>query len=134
MPFGVSDYSWSGAVNDYLARWVAGIQPDADHRKVVIAPHWLEGWKWFEIQRLQIGRDEIGYRYDQAGDTTTVRAHEAGPDPMQIELVLPVSRPPREVRLDGHALSADAYRATGNELHISFPGDGNRLIEMVSEK
>ena len=134
MPFGVSDYSWSGAVNDYLARWVAGIQPDADHRKVLIAPHWFEGWKWFEVQHLQIGRDEIGYRYDQIGDTTTVRAHEAGPDPMQIELVLPVSRPPKEVRLDGQTLTANAYQVNGNEVHITFPGGEKGLIEVISQK
>lgn len=134
IPFGVSDYSWSGAISDYIVRWVAGIQPNADRRKIVIAPHWFEGWKWFEVQRLQIGRDEIGYRYDQAGDTTTIRAHEAGPDPMQIELVLPVSRSPEEVRLDGHTLPATAYQVTENELHITFPGDGNRLIEVISQK
>ena len=86
------------------------------------------------MQHLQIGRDEIGYRYDQIGDTTTVRAHEAGPDPMQIELVLPVSRPPKEVRLDGQTLTANAYQVNGNEVHITFPGGEKGLIEVISQK
>lgn len=132
MPFGVADYSWSGALDDYLMRWVAGIQPRADQGKVVIAPHWFEGWKWFEVHRVRIGQDVIGYRYDSAGDTQRFRLDEAGSQSLHIELVLPATRAPRDVRLDGHAMSASDYRLEGDALHISVPGSGSRTVEVVN--
>jgi GH15 family glucan-1,4-alpha-glucosidase len=130
MPFGVADYSWSGAINDYLTRWVAGIVPDAARAKLIIAPHLFAEWTWFEIGRVHIGRDEIGYRYDVSPGKQLIHVRDAGPAPLHIELVLPATQTPRSVLLDGREMPSEAFRVDGGELHISLPGSGSRTIEV----
>ncbi|MGC2637067.1 MAG: trehalase family glycosidase, partial [Acidobacteriaceae bacterium] len=132
VPFGVADYSWSGAINDYLVRWVAGIQPAADQGKVVIAPHLLAGWKWFSISRVRIGQNDVGYRYDISAEKQQIRVQNTGPGPLQIDLELPVTQAPRSVMLDGQAMPASAYRIEDGELHITLPSGATRNVEVLN--
>ena len=131
IPFGVADYSWSGAVDDYLTRWVAGIQPDAPQHKLVIAPHLFAGWKSFELDRLHIGHDEVGYRYEYSSGHTRIRLNDDGPDSFQTELVLPAKEPPQKVLLDGAPIPAGGYHVENGLLHISVPGHGTRTVEVL---
>lgn len=131
IPFGVADYSWSGAVDDYLARWVAGVQPNAPQRKLLIAPHLLAGWNRFEVDRLHIGHDEVGYRYERSNGGTRIRVSDIGPDELQVELALPASASPRQVLLNGAPLGADLWRVEGGSLHVTVPGKGTRTVEVM---
>jgi glycogen debranching enzyme len=130
-PFGVADYSWSGAVNDYLTRWVAGVQPDAPKYSLVIAPHLLNGWKTFELDHLHIGHNQIGYRYEESGQRTRIRLSDEGPDRFNTELVLPATQPPHQVLLNGAAMGAEAYRMQNGELHIAVPGSGTQTVDVM---
>lgn len=131
IPFGVADYSWSGAVDDYLARWVAGVQPNAAQHKLLVAPHLFVGWNWFEVDRMHIGRDEVGYRYERSNGGTRIRVSDIGPDELQVELALPASASPRQVLLNGAPLGADLWRVEGGSLHVTVPGKGTRTVEVM---
>jgi hypothetical protein len=131
LPFGVADYSWSGALNDYLTRWVAGVQPDAPQHKLLIAPHLFPGWQQFEVERLHIGQDEVGYRYQQSGGNTRIQVSDEGPDGFETELVLPVKESPHQVMVDGAAISTASWRVQDGRLHIVLPGHGTRTVEVV---
>jgi len=129
--FGVADYSWSGALNDYLTRWVAGVQPDVPRHMLLIAPHLFAGWNSFEIQRLHIGHDEIGYRYEESNGHIRVRISDDGPDAFQTELALPLKDTPHQVLVDGSTILQSAYHFEGGMLHIALPGHGTRAVEVV---
>jgi hypothetical protein len=131
MPFGVADYSWSGAVNDYLTRWVAGVQPDVPKHALVIAPHLFAGWNSFELERLHIGHNQIGYRFEQSGGKTRIRIEDEGSDEFETELVLPQKQAPHQVLLDGTALAPGAYRIDNGLLHVAIPGRGTRVVEVL---
>lgn len=131
IPFGVPDYSWSGALNDYLTRWVAGVQPDVPHHMLVISPHLFTGWEWFEVDRLHIGHDEVGYRYEESGGRRRFRLSDAGPDGFDTELMLPAKRPPRQVLVDGAAMAPGSYGVQNDLLRIAVPGHGTRTVEVV---
>jgi hypothetical protein len=131
MPFGVADYSWSGAVNDYLTKWVAGVQPDAPRHTLLIAPHLFAGWNSFEVERLHIGRDEVGYRYEDSGERIRIRLTEDGPDAFQTELVLPMRDTPHQVLVDGSAILPSAYHFESGLLHIPLREHGMQGVEVV---
>lgn len=131
IPFGVADYSWSGAVDDYLTRWMAGVQPDVPNHTLLIAPHLFAGWKWFELDRLHIGHDEIGYRYEISDKGIHIRLSDEGPDEFKTELVLPSRVLPRQVLVNGAQLSGDEWRVQADLLHIIVPGHGTRVVEVV---
>jgi hypothetical protein len=130
-PFGVADYSWSGAINDYLTRWVAGVQPDAPKHALVIAPHLFPGWNSFELERLHIGHNQIGYRYERSGAVTRIRLEDEGPDVFQTEIVLPEKQAPHQVLLNGTAVVPGAYRVENGLLHVAVPGHGTRTVEVL---
>jgi hypothetical protein len=131
MPFGVVDYSWSGAVNDYLTRWVAGVQPNAARHTLVIAPHLFPGWTSFEVERLHIGNDVIGYEYESSGGQTRILLNDDGPDAFQTEVVLPANQTPHQLSLDGAAMAPAAYHLENGLLHIAVPGHGTRTLEVL---
>jgi glycogen debranching enzyme len=131
IPFGVADYSWSGALNDYLTRWVAGVQPDAPQHRLVIAPHFFPGWTRLDVERLHIGHDEVGYRYEQSGGNIRVQLSDEGPDGFQTEIVLPSRESPRKVIVDGSALTSDDWHVQDSLLHIALPGHGTHTVEVV---
>lgn len=131
IPFGVPDYSWSGAVDDYLTRWVAGVQPDAPHHKLVIEPHLFAGWTRFEVDRLHIGHDEVGYRYEDSGGRERFRLADEGPDEFETEVVLPAKQAPRQVLVDGAAVAGGSFHLQNGLLHIAVPGHGTRTVEVV---
>ncbi|HVT95964.1 MAG TPA: trehalase family glycosidase, partial [Acidobacteriaceae bacterium] len=131
MPFGVADYSWSGAINDYLTRWVAGVQPDVPGHALIIAPHLLGEWKSFELDHLRIGHNEIGYRWEENGDRIRMRVNETGPDTLNTELVIHTKQPPHQVLLNGIAMAASTYRIERGDLHIAVPGSGTQTVDVI---
>lgn len=131
IPFGVPDYSWSGAVDDYLTRWVAGVQPDVPHNKLVIAPHLFPGWSWFEVDRLHIGHDEVGYRYVESDGDRRLQLSDDGPDSFEAEIVLPAKKEPSRVLMDGSALAPNSWHVQDDLLHITVSGHGTRTVEVV---
>jgi hypothetical protein len=91
----------------------------------------FSGWTWFELDRVHIGHDEFGYRYDESPGRTRIRLSQQGPDAYTIELVLPATLAPQEVLVDGSMLASDAWRLQADKLHITVPGKGTRTVEVV---
>ena len=131
IPFGVADYSWSGAINDYLTAWVAGVHPDAAQHTLTLAPHLFAGWTSFEVSGLHIGQDTIGYRYDDSGERIRIQFSGQGPDTLKTEWILDGRRAPHQVLINGAPASADTWHVENGLVHISLQARGDQRIEVV---
>ncbi len=82
--------AWSG----YGVAWpvvagIFGVQPDAFHRRIELAPSFPESWKSAQLLGLRVGSNSLDLRWD--GTTLSVTSQEPGWDircgrlPMQLE-------------------------------------------------
>jgi glycogen debranching enzyme len=131
LPFGVADYSWSGAINDYLVTWVAGVHPSAAQHTLTIAPHLLAGWSTFELRQLRIGQNIIGYRLDESETNTRLQLSNDGPDDLRIEFVLSEKQTPHKLLFNGTTAASDAWRVQDGFLHLVVEGHGKQTIEVM---
>src|SRR6202012_4284017 len=97
---------------------------------LVIAPHFYSGWNRFEVERLHIGHDEVGYHYEQSGENTRIHVNDEGPEGLEIELVLPLKEFPHQVKVDGAVIAAGSWHMQDGHLHISLPGPGTRCASV----
>lgn len=130
-PFGVADYSWSGAINDYITSWVAGLHPNAEDRTVEISPHPFEGWRSFEVEKLRVGKNLIGYRMEWSNGRTLIRLNNEGSDALKFDFAIEEKQTPRKVLINGVAAQSDAWRFQEGVLHLTFKGQAVQAIEVV---
>jgi glycogen debranching enzyme len=130
-PFGVADYSWSGAINDYLTSWVAGVRPNSAEHTVVISPHLFEGWTSLHVEKLRIGKNLIGYRIEKSEGRTSIRLGNEGPDVLRFDLVIAEKQSPRQVLLNGTPAQSGTWHLQDDLLHINIQGQETQEIEVV---
>lgn len=131
MPFGVADYSWSGAINDYLTTWVAGVHPNAEEQSVVISPHFLEGWTSLGVENLRVRGNLFGYRMEISNNRTLIQLSNEGPDAIRFEFVTEEKKSPRQVLINGATAQSNAWRVQDGLLHVAIQGQGAQKIEVV---
>jgi glycogen debranching enzyme len=110
----VPEQSWSSsALVTATLSGVLGIQPDALHHKVTIAPHLPPSWKEVTVNRLQVGETTLGFRLHRSLTQTELEITPEGPPViLTFEPEIPLGSTGLRAAKDGVALPVKQLRNT----------------------
>ncbi len=97
-----------------------GIQPDAAHKKVVIAPQMPSEWDDVSLENVQVGNNEISVFFSKEEGQTRVRVTQVKPD-WTLEIQLPKRK---NASVD---ILSEKVKTSESETHYIFSTIGSEL-------